>query len=152
MSAMTDSCANFIMSVRYCCGTINCVKVLPCSTCSTFGELNIRYNKSFFFKNVALPMVSFASHRLLVVVRLTSSFWALFTCAGVMVLSIILGVACYPFSFSLCPGLPSLCPYYFVPEHPVYYFPHIMPTPLPCNIKYQYLPSLQVPPLKNNLP
>ena len=37
-------------------------------------------------------MVSFASHRLLVVVRLTSSFWALLTCAGVMVLSIILGV------------------------------------------------------------
>ena len=86
---MTDSCANFITSVRYCCGTINCVKVLPCST---FGELNFRYNKSFFFKNVALPMVSFASHRLLVVVRLTSSFWALLTCAGVMVLSIILGV------------------------------------------------------------
>ena len=61
---MTDSCAYFIMRVRYCCGTINCVKVLPCST---FGELNFRYNKSFFFKNVALPMVSFASHRLLAV-------------------------------------------------------------------------------------
>ena len=86
---MTDSCANFITGVRYCCGTINCVKVLPCST---FGELNFRYNKSFFFKNVALPMVLFASHRLLVVVRLTSSFWALRTCAGVMVLSIIFRV------------------------------------------------------------
>ena len=86
---MTDSCANFITSLRYCCGTINCVKMFPCST---FGELNFRYNKSFFFKNVALLMVSFASHRLLVVIRLTSSFWALITCAGVMVLSIILGV------------------------------------------------------------
>ena len=96
--AMTYSCANFITSVRHCCGTINCVKVLPCST---FGELNFRYNKAFFFKNVALPMVSFASHQLLVVVRLTSSFWALLTCAGVMVLSIILGV----FSLLVTPSL-----------------------------------------------
>ena len=46
-------------------------------------------------------MISLASHRLFVVVRLTSSFWALLTYAGVMVLSIILGV----FNLLITPSL-----------------------------------------------
>ena len=72
--AIIYSCARFLTILRYCCSTINCTNILPRST---LGELNFLYNKSFFLKNIALPLNSLESHVVLIFIRLGSSFCAL---------------------------------------------------------------------------
>ena len=87
--AIIDSCARFLTILRYCCSTINCTNILPRST---LGELNFLYNKSFFLKNIALPLTSLESHVVLIFIRLGSSFCALHIWAGVIPWLMISGV------------------------------------------------------------